>query len=588
MFIDGQAVTAHEGETIAAVLLAEEHRLFRHTSHSNEARSLFCGMGICYDCLVTVDGQGNVRACVTSVEEDMRVETGPTVEKQRSMGARDHDLGDSETITSQQSPTNWEQMTEVAVVGAGPAGLEAALMAAEAGAQVTLIDSSPLPGGQYFKQPPQSFQTPDIDGKASDLFSRLSKYPSLQLFTDTQVWGAFPESDDSWLLTLQGQNTPVRLRTRVLILAPGAYDRPIAFPGWTLPGVMTAGAVQALLKSQAVVPGRRFVLAGSGPLQLVVAAQLVKAGADIAAVLEATSLSQFRSIRHIPAIWGQWARMQEGVSAWRTLRRAGVSIRFGWGMVKAGGEEQVEVVEIAKLDQNWHPLPNTSETIDADTLVLGYGFLPSTQLTRLLGCEHQYSPHQGGWIPLRDVRMQTTLPGVYAIGDGAGIGGATLARIEGQLAGLDVALRLGRIEEQRYQSELAGLHSKLERERRFADLLGELFTLRNGLYTLAKNDTIICRCEEVRLTDIRQAQAAGCSTLNEIKGLTRAGMGNCQGRICGDLLANTLLGDDLPQQDRVQGICNLGALSIRPPIFPMTVQDLAQSTISGPETDHAR
>ena len=490
-----------------------------------------------------------------------------------------HDWG-RETINNQQLTVNGELRTEVAVVGAGPAGLAAALAAAESGAEVTLIDSAPQPGGQYFKQPPESFQTKDRHGEAAVLFTRLRRCQSLHILMDTQVWGAFAGENGGWLLTLQGQNAPKRLHTQALILAPGAYDRPIAFPGWTLPGVMTAGAVQTLLKSQALVPGRRFVLAGSGPLQLIVAAQLVEAGADVAAVLEASSLSRFLSFRHLPAIWGQWARMQQGWSAWRTLREAGVPVRFGWATAKARGRKLVETVDITRLDQNWRPLPDTVESIEADTLVLGYGFLPSTQLTRLLGCEHHFSPLQGGWTPLRDGRMQTTLPGVYAVGDGAGIGGATLAGLEGQLAGLDTAHGLGHIDDPQFEAELSKLQPQLKRERRFADLLGQLFTPRPGLYTLAEENTLICRCEEVRLSEIRRARSLGCSTLNEIKGLTRAGMGNCQGRICGDLLAGVLsVMISFNKLEQHGNPSNLGSFSVRPPIYPMTVQDLAQSAI---------
>ena len=506
-FIDDRPVTAYAGETIAAVLLAEDQRIFRRTSQRDEPRSLFCGIGACYDCLVTVDGQATIRACVTAVEEGMRVETegrgqkseiGEQKSKVRSTGQGARSSSDR-TRRTEHAVRN----TEVAVVGAGPAGLEAALVAAETGAQVVLIDSAPRPGGQYFKQPPEAFRVESEQTEASNLFARLNACQSLRLFTGTQVWGAFPGENGDWLLTLHGENAPHRLQTRALILAPGAYDRPIAFPGWTLPGVMTAGAVQTLLKSQAVLPGRRFVLAGSGPLQLLVAAQLVKAGAEVVAVLEANSLSQFISVRYAPAIRGQWARMQQGWSAWRTLRSAGIPIRFGWTMTEARGNMGVEEVRIARLDRNWCPESSTEVTLEADTLVLGYGFLPSTQLTRLLDCEHHFSESHGGWLPLRDERMQTTLPGVYVVGDGAGIGGASLARLEGQVTGLEVAYQLEHISESQRQSQLSTLEPKLKRERRFADLLGELFTPRPGLYSLADDDTIICRCEEVRLRDIR-------------------------------------------------------------------------------------
>ena len=575
LFVDGRVVTAYEGETVAAVLLAEGQRTFRRTPHGDEARGLFCGMGVCYDCLVTVDGRANVRACLTPVGEGMRVGTGARGGRGVPLRSpEEHEVGRKETI-------NKKQETEVAVVGAGPAGLEAALAAAEAGAQVTLIDSAPQTGGQYFKQPLPVIASDDRRSfgeaipKLRKLHERLHVAKSLQLLTDTLVWGAFPADDGGWLLTLHGQDAPQRLHAQTLILAPGAYDRPIAFPGWTLPGVMTAGAVQTLLKSQGILPGQRFVLAGTGPLQLVVAAQLVEAGAEVLAVLEASPFSRLPRLQHIPAAWGQWGRLREGWSAWRTLRGgAGVPIRFGWAMTTARGEMQVETVEIASLDENGRPSPDQRESIAADTLVLGYGFLPSTQLTRLLGCEHEFAPRRGGWVPQRDEWMQTSLPGVFAAGDGAGIGGVTLARVEGRVAGTQAAHQLGRISDQTLQSLMPELRSHLKRERRFADLLGDLFTPGSGLYTLADDDTIICRCEEVRLADVRQAQAAGCSTLNEIKGLTRVGMGNCQGRICGDLLAHILASDDPSRQE--QEIRDLGMLSVRPPIHLLTVRDLAQ------------
>ncbi len=209
LFIDGRLTTAYAGETIAAVLLAEDQRIFRRTSQRDEPRSLFCGMGVCYDCLVTVDGQANVRACVTTVEEGMRVETEGG--NRRSEGGSQRAEGGSleqgargksdRTHKTEHGTRN----TEVAVVGAGPAGLEAALVAAEAGAQVVVIDSAPRPGGQYFKKPPEAFRVESEQKEASNLFARLNACQTLRIFTDTQVWGAFPGENGDWLLTLHGE-----------------------------------------------------------------------------------------------------------------------------------------------------------------------------------------------------------------------------------------------------------------------------------------------------------------------------------------------------------------------------------------------
>ncbi len=572
MMMNGDEVVAYEGETVATMLLAVGRRTFRSAPNSGEPRGLFCNMGVCYDCLVTVDGVSNVRACRTAVREGMRVEIGG---RKSEVGGWRSEVGDRRSERRSSSID-----VELVVVGAGPAGMEAALVAAEAGVQVVLVDSYTRPGGQYYKQPPPAFQISKADrrhGDASNLFQRLEDSAHLQVFSETLVWGAFPGEEGGWILALHGPCAPYRLHTHKLILATGAYDRPVAFPGWTLPGVLTAGAAQTLIKSQGIVPGRRFVLAGSGPLQLIVAAGLVEVGAEVVAVLEGSTLSNSINLNTIRAAWGQWSRIEEGRRAVLNLRRAGVPMRFGWAMTAARGPSEVEAVDIAKLDDGWHAQADTVETLKADSLILGYGFLPNTALTRLLACQHELVQNRGGWVPMRDDRMQTSLPGVYAVGDGAGIGGASLARLEGRMAGLDVASQLGRLPRESVQSATNALRPALIPEYRFAEMLGRLFTPGPGLYDLAKEETYICRCEEVSLGDIRHVQALGCNTLNEIKGLTRAGMGNCQGRSCGELLSRSLLNSALPRAGYDMQLQRMGALNVRPPIHPLTVKELAES-----------
>ena len=330
---------------------------------------------------------------------------------------------------------------ELAVVGAGPAGIAAAVTAAEAGVETVLLDAQPRPGGQYFRQPPEAFR-----GEAASRHSRHADAALARLAGSTArvlsgvlVWGAFPASDRSgWELTLYGPDVSARLIARTLILATGAYDRPIPFPGWTLPGVMTAGGVQSLLKTHGRPPGRRFLLAGTGPLQIAVAAGLVRAGAEVVAVLEATRL-HWRDLRHAAALWGQWGRLAEGWDYGRSLFAARVPLRLGWAIVEARGVSQVEEAVICRVDDVGQPLPGTSETLAIDTIAIGYGLIPSTELSRLLGCVHEFRPEQGGYVPRRDAEMQTSLPGVYAVGDGAGIGGAELAQIEGRIAAFAAA-----------------------------------------------------------------------------------------------------------------------------------------------------
>jgi NAD(P)H-nitrite reductase large subunit len=261
---------------------------------------------------------------------------------------------------------------------------------------------------------------------------------------------------------------------------------------------------------------------------------------------------------------------------WRILRRAGVPLRTGWSVIEIRGKGEVEEAVIARLDGSWRPVPGSEQSIRVDTLLLGYGFTPATQLSRLLGCGHDFRRAWGGWIPRRDDNLQTTCPGVYAVGDGAGVGGAALARVEGRIAGLAAARQAGRLAEPAAEAALARLQPALARERRFAAMLGELFTPGPGLYQLASAETIICRCEEVRLAEIRAAVQSGARTVNEVKGLTRSGMGNCQGRICGELVARAIAAEaGLPGSDS-ERIEAAGVFTVRPPIYPLPLAALAE------------
>ncbi len=450
------------------------------------------------------------------------------------------------------------EQVEIAVVGAGPGGLCAALAAAQAGAQVALIDNNRQPGGQYYRQSAREFRSePSSHQREGAALFQQVVAAGVRVIAETNVWGAF---DDKVLALNDGAST-MYLQARAIILATGAYDRPVAFPGWTLPGVMTAGAIQTLLKEQRVLPGKRFLLAGTGPLQLVLAAELARAGAQVVAVLEGSRVFP-RVLQHAGALWGQWERLSEGLSSWFTLARHRIPYRVGWGIIAAEGAGQVEQATIARLDENWRPIRGSEEKIACDTIGLGYGFIPFNTLSRLLGAQQEWRPELGGEVPVRDAQMQTSAPGVYAVGDCAGIGGAALARIEGQIAGHAAAQTLAKV-----SKPLPGSRS-LARERRFQQMYGALFTPGAGLYELSRDDTILCRCEEITQAEVRRALALGADTTNEVKLITRGGMGDCQGRMCAHLIANFIA------RETGRSIAQVGMLSPRPPIFPIPITAL--------------
>ncbi len=270
-----------------------------------------------------------------------------------------------------------------------------------------------------------------------------------------------------------------------------------------------------------------------------------------------------RGLLQLPAIWRQWGRIQEGIDFLKILARGNVPYRFGWAITAAHGVERVSKVTLGKLNNDSQPTSQSENIQDVDTVVIGYGLTPSTELCRQLDCDFEFDEFRGGFIPLRSDDMQTSCPGVYAVGDGAGLGGAEMAMIEGRIAGYATAIQLGHMAERLAGEMIARENSTIRREQRFAQMLGALFSPPVGLYTLAESDTIICRCEQVKLAEIRKAISYGAQTINDVKNLVRTGMGNCQGRTCGSITTHILAAETGKTLEEVR------YFNIRPPIHPL-------------------
>jgi NAD(P)H-nitrite reductase large subunit len=321
-----------------------------------------------------------------------------------------------------------------------------------------------------------------------------------------------------------------RLRFNKLILATGAYDRPVPFPGWTLPGVLTAGGAQTLVKMQRVLPGKRILFAGTGPLQLVVANQILDGGGKIEAILEAGEINNW--LKLLKGFSRNWGLLTDGLQYMRAIRKAGVPLLRKHIILEARGDGQVEEAVIAEVDKDWRAVEDTRRVLKVDTICLGYGLVPSVELTRLIGCQHRYAPDLGGWIPARNEDMETSVPGVFAVGDGAGVAGSAMAMFEGRIAGISTAQSLGYISSKEARKRKKPYLSDLKKLGSLRDALDQISYPRPGLFELANDDTIICRCEELTLGDIKSAIEKGTSEMNELKRQTRMGMGRCQGRMC--------------------------------------------------------
>jgi hypothetical protein len=280
---------------------------------------------------------------------------------------------------------------------------------------------------------------------------------------------------------------------------------------------------------QCVLPGEKILLAGSGPLQLVLASQIINAGGRLVAVLEAGTIDSWFGL--LSSLWGKWDLLLDGWSYLLSILKGNVPMLRSHMIQEARGAAGVEEALAARVDRDWRPIPGTERVVDVDTVCIGYGLVPSAEITQLANCEHRYRPHFGGWVPERQASMETSVPGVYAVGDGSGVGGSQIAAADRALGYISAAEARGR------KKPLDNLLKKYGRFRRFADAVSEP---RAGLFELAKEDTILCRCEEVTFKEVTEAISRGGKDVNEIKRMTRAGMGRCQGRMCGPTLTELI------------------------------------------------
>jgi glycine/D-amino acid oxidase-like deaminating enzyme len=528
---DDHPIPALEGETIAAALSAAGIVAFRRTAQG-APRGLYCGMGACFDCVVTVDGRIGQRACLTKVAEAMAVTGAPP--------ATLAPLGEPPTTDAIM-----EESPDVLVVGGGPAGLSAAIAAAEAGAAVVLLDERAAPGGQYAKPLADSHaaDAPDAQFRIGiDLRARAQR-AGVRIETDSVVWAGFAPDEIAALL----RGAAVTFRPRRLVLAPGAHEQPAPLPGWTLPGVMSTGALQTLVRSQRVCPGESVLIGGSGPLNLQLACELLAGGVKPVAVVEAAARpgasawrDAWRMLRNAPGL------AREGLAMLATLRRAGVPVLWSSRIAALQGGDRVSAARIAG--------PRGEQTLPADVVALNVGFQPEVGLARSLGIPHRFVDAGLGHLATEtDADGRTAIASVFAVGDGAAVGGARVAMARGRLAGLAAARDLGL-----GAPDDAGARAVLVAALAFQDALWRLFRpypLRHprlgpddgtrGDDAAASawpldaltDDTIVCRCEEITAGRLRAERDSGLASLPALKKATRAGMGRCQGRFCAATIA---------------------------------------------------
>jgi len=409
---DNQEIKAFEGETIAAALHAAGIRVLSHSARRQRPRGFFCAIGKCSSCLMEVDGVPNVKTCMVLAREGM------IVRRQQGWGK----LPLKGRIKDFTRPAIPSLETDVAVIGAGPAGLSAAIYAAQMGAQVMIFDENNLPGGQLIKQTHMFFGSREHYARVRGinigdrLLQQLAALP-VTLLTNSSAIGYFHPHQ----LALIQENQLKRVVAQKVIVATGATENMLAFENNDLPGVYGAGAVQTLMNVYGILPGERILMVGAGNIGVIVSYQLLQAGVTVVAVVEA-----------LPTIGAYQVHASK-------IARMGVPILTSHTIQRALGQEKVEGAIIVRLDQKWNEIPGSEQTLNVDTICLSIGLNPSAEILAQAGAAMRYIPALGGNVALHDMNMETTVPGLYVAGDVSGIEEASSAMLEGRLAGLAAA-----------------------------------------------------------------------------------------------------------------------------------------------------
>jgi glycine/D-amino acid oxidase-like deaminating enzyme len=507
---DGQSIPALQGETVAAALSASGIVAFRHTP-SGAPRGLYCGMGACFDCVVTVDGRIGQRACMTKVADGMVVTGAAT-------------LPLAPLAAEPESEAAEQRRCDVLVVGAGPAGLSAAIAAAEAGAAVVVLDERSATGGQYAKPLADSHTdaAPDAQFRLGLELRDRALAAGAVIESEAIVWGAFAPDDIGVLV----RGRAVTFSPRRLVLAPGAHERPVPLPGWTLPGVMSTGSLQTLVRAQRVSPGERVLIAGTGPLNLQLACEMLAGGLKPLAVVDTAPRPSFAAWREAWTMARTAPDLaREGFAMLARLKLAGVPVLWSARVKELHGEGRVQTAHVAGRQFD--------RAFEVDVVALNLGFQPEVGLARALGAKHRFVDLGLGHLATEiDADGRTSVHGVFAVGDGAVLGGSRVAMTRGRLAGLAAARDLGL-----QAPDEPPTRAALARAMAFQDALWRMFRAPRLRPGSLPDETIVCRCEEVSAGRLRQELAGGLTSLPALKKATRAGMGRCQGRFCAATIA---------------------------------------------------
>jgi len=451
---------------------------------------------------------------------------------------------------------------DVVVIGGGPAGIMAAVAARRHGASVALLDENPAAGGQVYRATPATFtrhEAVTAEELAGNRLRGLLERSGAATMFGYKVWSVSP----GFRVDAIGADGPIALSTPALIVATGTSERVVPFPGWTTPGVIGLAAATLMLKSQRMLPGRSTIVAGSGPLLVAVAAGIVKGGGRVVAVIDVAGRKEW--LARVPAMLARPDLVARGARWLAALRAARVPLLSRHALSAVREQRDALEATVARVDAEGAPIRGTERTLTADCVAVGNGLTPGSDVSRVLRARHRYARAKGGWLAVTDPWGRTSVPHLYVIGDGSGIAGAAAAEHHGELAALAALNDSGRLPAATFDRESGTPRRHWDKAARFGGAMAGLMALRPAQVAAIPEETIVCRCEDVTRAEIEAAVDRGAREVNQVKAWTRCGMGPCQGRTCGDVVAELVA-------RRVGGREAAGYFTGRLPLRPVSLE----------------
>lgn len=444
---------------------------------------------------------------------------------------------------------------DVAVIGAGPSGVAAAIKLAKYKLNILLIDSNEQVGGQIYKAtPPEITKIITIKEHAiqSNFQNEILKYKNLNYQSNFTVW----QISENFRIDAFNNETTKTWYAKKIIVANGTNERIIPFKGWTEPGVIGLAASTIIFKSQQILPGKKIILAGSGPLLLASANYALKLGAEIVGIIDIKS--KLNWIKILPNLFYNKKLMIDGFLWLMKIILKRIPI-YSSSMVKSANRINSETLEIQLLNLK----SKKTVSLKSNILCIGYGLIPQIDFSKLLNAKHIYNLDLGGWIPDLNKYYETSIKNFYQVGDASGIMGAIPAYTKGKIAALKILYDLNQINEENFEKKTKKLFDQIDKYKIFAQGIAKISNPSDNLYELIEPNEVVCRCEDITRKEIEDAVNLGATNINQLKSWTRCGMGPCQGRTCGETVSYIIAKKTGIPVDRI------GYLTGRAPVRPI-------------------